>query len=331
MIKWFIDKNSRMPLYLQLKDLIKYFISTGAISDGDHLPGVVQLAGELKINFETVRKAYKELEKEKLIAMSPGRGTFATLHKDAVRMLKNRKEGEPDAPPRPEALIQRDVAGLLQEGRTVDEIRALVESILSGISQDQSRKYVIFTECNPLQVREISQTLAQNVRIRVKPVLLTELREELRKGSPEEGELLGIVTTGFHVNEVTDIVGDLPLDIDILITNMSPDTMARIGSFDKNLRFGFISRDKESVPLYRELLRSEFGRKINLAASTLGETEKARALLDSVDVLLATPPVFEDVKKLAAGRIPVFCTFDRVDPQSLKLVKNGILKKLSLA
>ena len=112
---------------------------------------------------------------------------------------------------------------------------------------------------------------------------------------------------------------------------MSPDTMARIGSFDKNLRFGFISRDKESVPLYRELLRSEFGRKINLAASTLAETEKARALLDSVDVLLATPPVFEDVKKLAAGRIPVFCTFDRVDPQSLKLVKNGILKKLSLA
>ena len=168
-------------------------------------------------------------------------------------------------------------------------------------------------------------------RIRVKPVLLNDLREEIRRGSPEEGELLGIVTTGFHVNEVTDIVGDLPIDIDILITNMSPDTMARIGAFDKNLRFGFISRDKESVPLYRELLRSEFGRRISLATSTLGETEKARALLDSVDVLLATPPVFEDVKKLAEGRIPVFCTFDRVDPQSLKLVKNGILKKLGQA
>ena len=90
-----------MPLYLQLKDLIKYFISTGAIHDGDQLPGVVQLAKDLKINFETVRKAYKELEKEKLLAMSPGRGTFATLHKDAVRKIKAKQDGETETPLRP--------------------------------------------------------------------------------------------------------------------------------------------------------------------------------------------------------------------------------------
>ncbi len=328
MIKWFIDKNNRMPLYLQLKDLIKYFISTGAIHDGDQLPGVVQLAGELKINFETVRKAYKELEKEKLIAMSPGRGTFATLHKDAVRKIKARQDGEADAPLRPEALVQRDLNGLFQEGRTVDEIRALVEAILSGISRDQSKKSVIFTECNLLQVREISQTLAQALHIKVKPILLTDLKEELRKRLPEGDDLLGIVTTGFHVNEVKDIVGDLPVDIDILITNMSPDTLGKLSAFDKNARFGFISRDKESVPMYQELLKSEFGRKLNQTSCTLAETEKVQALLGSADVLLATPPVFEDVKKLAAGRIPVFCTFDRVDPQSLKIVKDGIFKKL---
>jgi DNA-binding transcriptional regulator YhcF (GntR family) len=331
MIKWFIDKNNRMPLYLQLKDLIKYFISTGAIKDGDQLPGVVQLAEELKINFETVRKAYKELEKEKLLTMSPGRGTFATLHKDAVRKIKSRQNGEAELPLRPEALIKRDVSGLVQEGRTFDEVRALVESVLSGISRDQSRKYVIFIECNLLQVREISQTLGQTLKIKVKGVLLKDLREEFGKGLPEEGDLLGIITTGFHVNEVKDIVGDSPIDIDILITNMSPDAMGKLSAFDKNLRFGFISRDKESVPLYRELLKSEFGHKLNLTSCTLAETKKVRAQLASADVLLATPPVFDDVKKLAAGRIPVFCTFDRVDPQSLKIVKDGILKRLSLS
>jgi DNA-binding transcriptional regulator YhcF (GntR family) len=329
MIKWFIDKNNRIPLYLQLKDLIKYFISTGAIHDGDQLPGVVQLAEELKINFETVRKAYKELEKEKLITMSPGRGTFATLHKDAVRKIKSRQEGEAETPVRPEALMQRDINALFQEGRTADEIRALIEAVLSGISRDQSHKYIVFTECNLLQVREISQTLAQALHIKVKPILLNDLREELRKALAEEGDLLSIVTTGFHINEVKDIVGDLPIDIDILITNMSPDTLGKISAFDKNARFGFISRDKESVPMYQELFKSEFGRKLNHTSCTLAETEKVQALLESADVLLATPPVFEDVKKLAAGRIPVFCTFDRVDPQSLKIVKNEILGKLS--
>ena len=111
---------------------------------------------------------------------------------------------------------------------------------------------------------------------------------------------------------------------------MSPDTLGKLSSFDKNSRFGFISRDKESVPMYQELFKSEFGRKLNLTSCTLADTEKVQAQLDSADVLLATPPVFEDVKKLAAGRIPVFCTFDRVDPQSLNIVKNGILRKLSL-
>ncbi len=331
MIKWFIDKNNRMPLYLQLKDLIKYFISTGAVHDGDQLPGVVQLAKDLKINFETVRKAYKELEKERLIAMSPGRGTFATLHKDAVRKIKARQDGEAEAPAGYEALLHRDVNGLFQEGRTADEIRALVEAVLSGILRDQSHKYVVFTECNLLQVREISQTLAQTLHIKVKPILLKDLREELRQAPSAEGDLLGIVTTGFHVNEVKDIVGDLPIDIDILITNMSPDTLGKLSAFAKNARFGFISRDKESVPLYQELLKSELGRKINHTSCTLAESEKVKALLGSADVLLATPPVFDDVKKLSAGRIPVFCTFDRVDPQSLQIVKSEILKKLSQA
>ena len=60
-IKWFLDKKNKIPLYLQIKDLIKYYISTGVIQDNAVLPGVNMLAKELEINFETVRKAYKEL------------------------------------------------------------------------------------------------------------------------------------------------------------------------------------------------------------------------------------------------------------------------------
>ena len=81
MIKWFLDKNSKIPLYLQLKDLIKYYISTGAINDSEQLPGVINLSKELGISFETVGKAYKELEKEGLIYTRRGRGTFVDLHK----------------------------------------------------------------------------------------------------------------------------------------------------------------------------------------------------------------------------------------------------------
>lgn len=76
MQRWRIDKNSKVPFYLQLKELIEYYISTGAIKDNHQLPGVNTLGKKLGINFETVRKAYKELEKEGLISMERGRGTY---------------------------------------------------------------------------------------------------------------------------------------------------------------------------------------------------------------------------------------------------------------
>ena len=330
MIKWFIDKNNRIPLYLQLKDTIKYYISTGAIQDNDQLPGVVQLAEELKVNFETVRKAYKELEKEKLVVMNPGRGTFATLHKDALRRIKPRPENGAEPALQPVALLKKDISQLIREGRSAADVRALMESILADIFRDQSRKYVIFTECNLLQVREISQKLGQSLKIIVKPVLLADLRQEFQRGIFPLADLLGIITTGFHANEVKALIGDLPVDIDILITNMSPETMGQLSALDKNSRFGFICRDRESIPLYQEILKSEFSHQLNLITCTLSETEKTLELLNSVDLLLATPPVLEEVKKLAAGKIPVFCTFDRIDPQSLNIVKDRIIEKLCL-
>ncbi len=62
MVKRVIEKSRKVPLYLQLKDLIKYFVAMGAITENEQLPGVMELAAKLGINFETVRKAFHELE-----------------------------------------------------------------------------------------------------------------------------------------------------------------------------------------------------------------------------------------------------------------------------
>ncbi len=71
MVKRLIDKKSRIPPYLQLKDLLKYFISTGAIQENERLPGVMELAAELGINFETVRKI---LDSGDVLLATPGAG-----------------------------------------------------------------------------------------------------------------------------------------------------------------------------------------------------------------------------------------------------------------
>ncbi len=79
MAQFFLDKENKVPLYLQLKEQIKYYISTGSLGAREQLPPVKVLAKNLGINFQTVRKAYKELEDSGLINIKHGEGTFISL------------------------------------------------------------------------------------------------------------------------------------------------------------------------------------------------------------------------------------------------------------
>lgn len=87
-----IDRKSPIPIYAQLKEQIKYAIEIGQFLVGDQLPTVRQYAVELKINLNTVRKVYAELEEEGYISTCQGRGTFVTgiperQEKDEQRLL----------------------------------------------------------------------------------------------------------------------------------------------------------------------------------------------------------------------------------------------------
>ena len=73
-----IDRKSSIPIYAQLKEQIKFAIETGQYIVGDRLPTVRQYAVDLKINLNTVRKVYGELEDEGYISTRQGKGTFVT-------------------------------------------------------------------------------------------------------------------------------------------------------------------------------------------------------------------------------------------------------------
>ena len=57
-----LDHTSGVPIYVQLKDAIRTAVRTGAFRQGTQLPTVRQMAVELKINANTVSRAYMELE-----------------------------------------------------------------------------------------------------------------------------------------------------------------------------------------------------------------------------------------------------------------------------
>ena len=62
MIKFLLDYSSGIPIYRQIIDQIRFGIASGQLKLGEQLPTVRALAVELKVNLNTVSKAYKELE-----------------------------------------------------------------------------------------------------------------------------------------------------------------------------------------------------------------------------------------------------------------------------
>ena len=86
-----IDFKSGTPVYMQLADQVRYAAASGALRPGDPLPSIRPLAEELRVNRNTVAKAYAELEGQGVIETLPGKGCFLKEHNSPFnRQVKNK-------------------------------------------------------------------------------------------------------------------------------------------------------------------------------------------------------------------------------------------------
>jgi len=71
-----IDFRSGVPIYTQIMEQIQHKVASGELKQGDQLPTVRQLATDLRVNFNTVARAYRLLDEAGLISTQQGRGTY---------------------------------------------------------------------------------------------------------------------------------------------------------------------------------------------------------------------------------------------------------------
>src|SRR5262245_28761384 len=87
-----INFKSGKPVYLQIVDQVKAAAASGTLHSGEPLPSIRPLAEELRVNRNTIAKAYTELENQGVIETIPGKGCFlkennSPLKKDVRRKL----------------------------------------------------------------------------------------------------------------------------------------------------------------------------------------------------------------------------------------------------
>lgn len=121
-MKIIINNTSMVPVYEQLMDQIKQEIIDGSLKEGEALPSVRNLAGELKISALTVKKAYDKLEEEGFTVTVHGKGSYVA-ETDRQLAIEARKKA-----------VEDDFASAVTKARSVgltdDDIREMIEIIL---------------------------------------------------------------------------------------------------------------------------------------------------------------------------------------------------------
>lgn len=73
-----LDFHSGLPIYSQIVEQVQSQLANGILKPGDQLPTVRALAEELRVNFNTVARAYRLLDEARIISTQQGRGTYIT-------------------------------------------------------------------------------------------------------------------------------------------------------------------------------------------------------------------------------------------------------------
>jgi GntR family transcriptional regulator len=123
-----LDFNSGIPIYVQIVDQVRALLLSGELKPGDQLPTVRQLASELRVNFNTIARAYRLLDEARLISTQRGRGTYL-LDSDLMNDKENYRQDSI------EAQVKTLIQSLVAQGYSVDEIRATLEILTKNDGQ----------------------------------------------------------------------------------------------------------------------------------------------------------------------------------------------------
>ena len=119
-----IDPDSAVPIYLQVVHAIKHQVATGRLKPGEQLLTVRELATTLRINPNTVARAYDQLDSDSVITTQQGRGTYVREHPDNVHLTRLRQE-------QLKAIIDNGVGKALSMGYTAEEIKDAFDAQLA--------------------------------------------------------------------------------------------------------------------------------------------------------------------------------------------------------
>ena len=285
-----LDRQSGMPLYLQIAHELMYLIETGTLRDGDAPPSLRRLANELHISFLTVDKSYKWLQ---------ARGVLSARRGIGWRVARIGDSSEHDARERLRLtkFVDETLAAAVQLGFDPTTFARDIGHRASAIERRVPARKLAFVECHPSYVDDYVVELRKELsefNVEIRGMLTGSLSDG--KGKKSEDLLFldqadYVLTTFYHSGFVQKLVSPSRRRIIALSLALNKEALYKIVSLDRSSRIGAILSPTDPAPTivksleyYRDLPAGSIPYAI---VSDSAAVKRLRAKTDSIAYTIA--------------------------------------------
>lgn len=227
-----VNRQSAVPVHLQLKTQLRHLIAAGSLKPGTQLPTVRQLAGVLRINRNTVARVLADLQVDGCLDSYQGRGTFVS-DRPPIRESKRTRTLD--------RLVEQALVQARRLGFTPEEFLAAAGARAPLLTtKPTANTRAVLVECNWEELSRYREELEGELPLAVDRILIEELAERYRSAP---GFLRGysvVITTLFHLTEVKKILVREPIPVVGLLAEPSPSVFLRLAELPEGTAVGFV-------------------------------------------------------------------------------------------
>ncbi|MCR4407624.1 MAG: GntR family transcriptional regulator [Anaerolineae bacterium] len=315
-----IEPNSPLPIHVQLKEQIRFLILNGELGPLTKLPTARQLAGFLRINRNTVLKAYQELVKEGLIECRRGRGCVVVEQPvSVVQSISTRLL----------TIIDNaiDQAGAL--GVSPDDFATLAYARARQRQDVQVRRRLVFVECAARISAAFAQAIQERLDVEVTPIVLADLQQPTAEVEMLLREAHMVVTTFFHLQEVRKLLAGAKKRVIGLGLKPHLERLVQIATIPQGTPTAMICVSDCSAQNMKQSL--ENGGIKNLEASACGVEDRQKLVetLAGRSVVIVSDLVADEVRPLLRpGQELIVLDYLTLDEGGISLLRS-LLEEMS--
>lgn len=307
-----VNRQSAVPLHVQIKEQIRYAIMSNDLEPGTALPSIRDLTAQLGVHRNTVHRVYLELQAAGLLSSRPGVGVFVS-----ESLAQTISVAELTAI---DEMIERFFAEAAAKGIGSITLSSLVGQRAPG--WDARHPTVAFVECTAHQSAECAKELGDAFGVHVVHLLLDELAAQPCRVC---GHLQHIVTSLFHYDEVKRWADRTERRVHAITYGLHPETSRQLQRLRADAHLGFICHDANTEEVVGREVSAQIPDSVSFGCANLEAPERALELIEQVDTVILTEPAASFCIEHCTPEHELMELHFSLNPASVEKVRRAVL------